>query len=61
MALYTGVIGTAVIFCGAYLVEKGRGVRLGRSVLQFLAMIPLAVPGMVLGLAYIFFFFLACS
>lgn len=56
MALYTGVIGTAVIFCGAYLVEKGRGVRLGRSVLQFLAMIPLAVPGMVLGLAYIFFF-----
>ena len=56
LALYTGVIGTAVIFCGAYLVEKGRGVRFGRSVLQFLAMIPLAVPGMVLGLAYIFFF-----
>jgi iron(III) transport system permease protein len=56
MALYTGVIGTAVIFCGAYLVEKGRGLRLVRSLLQLLAMIPLAVPGMVLGLAYIFFF-----
>jgi iron(III) transport system permease protein len=56
MALYTGLIGTAVIFCGAYLIEKGRTVRLGRSALQFLAMVPLAVPGMVLGLAYIFFF-----
>jgi iron(III) transport system permease protein len=56
MALYTGVIGTAVIFCGAYLVEKGRGLHLVRSLLQLLAMIPLAVPGMVLGLAYIFFF-----
>jgi len=56
MALYTGVAGTAIIFVGAYLVEKGRGFRAGRSVFQLLAMIPLAVPGMVLGLAYIFFF-----
>jgi iron(III) transport system permease protein len=56
MALYTGVAGTAIIFFGAYLVEKGRGFRIGRSVFQLLAMIPLAVPGMVLGLAYIFFF-----
>ncbi len=56
MALYTGVAGTAIIFFGAYLVEKGRGLRIGRSVFQLLAMIPLAVPGMVLGLAYIFFF-----
>jgi len=56
MALYTGVAGTAIIFCGAYLVEKGRGFRLGRSAFQLLSMIPLAVPGMVLGLAYIFFF-----
>lgn len=56
MALYTGVAGTLIIFCGAYLVEKGRGFRWGRGAFQFLAMIPLAVPGMVLGLAYIFFF-----
>jgi len=56
LALYTAVIGTGVVFVGAYLVEKGRGFRLGRQVFQFLAMVPLAVPGMVLGLAYIFFF-----
>jgi iron(III) transport system permease protein len=56
MALYTAVIGTAVVFVGAYLVEKGRGFRAARNGLHFLAMMPMAIPGMVLGLAYIFFF-----
>jgi iron(III) transport system permease protein len=56
LGLYTALIGTGVVFVGAYLVEKGRGFRLGRQAFQFLAMVPLAVPGMVLGLAYIFFF-----
>ena len=56
MALYTAAIGTATIFFGAYLVEKGRGFILGRNAFHAIAMIPLAVPGMVLGLAYIFFF-----
>jgi iron(III) transport system permease protein len=56
MALYTGVIGTGLVFLGAYLVEKGRGFGPGRTLFQFLAMMPMAIPGMVLGLAYIFFF-----
>jgi iron(III) transport system permease protein len=56
MALYTGVIGTGLVFFGAYLVEKGRGFGPGRTIFQFLAMMPMAIPGMVLGLAYIFFF-----
>jgi len=56
MALYTAVIGTAVVFTGAYMVEKGRGFGAGRTAFQFLAMMPMAIPGMVLGLAYIFFF-----
>ncbi|MDH3703378.1 MAG: putative 2-aminoethylphosphonate ABC transporter permease subunit [Alphaproteobacteria bacterium] len=56
MALYAAAAGTAVIFFGAYLVEKGQGFRLGRSFVQLLAIVPLAVPGMVLGLSYIFFF-----
>ena len=56
MASWTAVIGTAVVFIGAYLVEKSKGFREGRVVLQFLAMMPMAVPGLVLGLAYIFFF-----
>jgi iron(III) transport system permease protein len=38
------------------MVEKADGFRFGRGVFHFLAMMPMAVPGMVLGLAYIFFF-----
>jgi len=44
------------VFVGAYLVEKGRGFPRARGSLQFLAMMPMAIPGMVLGLSYIFFF-----
>lgn len=56
MAAWTAVIGTSVVFMGAYMVEKGKGFRVGRAAFQLLAMLPMAVPGLVLGLAYIFFF-----
>jgi iron(III) transport system permease protein len=49
-------IGSALVFLGAYLVEKTRNFETPRLLMQMLAMIPMAVPGMVLGLAYIFFF-----
>jgi len=56
MACYTAVFGTIIVFSGAYFVEKSRGLKKGRSILHFLSMIPMAIPGMVLGLSYIFFF-----
>lgn len=56
LGLYTAVIGTVIIFLGAYMVEKSKGFLPARSTFHFLAMLPMAVPGMVLGLAYIFFF-----
>jgi iron(III) transport system permease protein len=56
LGLLTATAGTAVIFVGAYMVEKGRGWAFGRAAFQLLAMTPMAVPGLVLGLAYIFFF-----
>jgi|TARA_B100002003_G_scaffold97962_1_gene91189 iron(III) transport system permease protein len=56
LGVYTALFGTIIVFCGAYLVEKGRGMNLGRNIFHFLAMMPMAVPGMTLGLAYIFFF-----
>ncbi len=56
MAGWTAVIGTAVIFAGAYLQEKTKGLQPVRFVVQLFAMLPLAVPGLVLGLGYIFFF-----
>jgi iron(III) transport system permease protein len=56
MASGSALLGTAAVFLGAYLVEKTRGWHLGRGLFQFLALLPLAVPGLVLGLGYIFFF-----
>lgn len=56
VAAYTAIIGTAVIFFGAYLIEKIRPYRGLRVFAQFMAMLPMAVPGLVLGLGYIFFF-----
>ena len=56
LGLYSAFFGTIIIFFGAYLVQKGRGFEAGRNLFQAIAIIPLAVPGMVLGLAYIFFF-----
>jgi len=56
LACYTAVFGTIIVFSGAYFVEKSRGLKKGRSILHFLSMIPMAIPGMVLGLSYIFFF-----
>jgi iron(III) transport system permease protein len=56
MAGSTAVLGAAVIFSCAYLLEKTRGFVIVRSIIQFLALLPLAVPGLVLGLGYIFFF-----
>ncbi len=56
MAAGTAVFGTALVFIGAYLLEKTQGLKLLRSAVRLLAMLPMAVPGLVLGLGYIFFF-----
>ena len=56
MAFLTAFFGTIVIFGGAYLIEKTRGMNATRGFIRMLAAIPMGVPGMVLGLGYIFFF-----
>jgi iron(III) transport system permease protein len=56
LALGTALGGTALVFVGAYLLEKTRGADWLRPGVQLLALLPMAVPGLVLGLAYIFFF-----
>jgi iron(III) transport system permease protein len=56
MAAGTAFFGTALVFVGAYLLEKTRGMDALRSLVRMLAMLPMAVPGLVLGLGYIFFF-----
>ncbi|TMH35533.1 MAG: putative 2-aminoethylphosphonate ABC transporter permease subunit [Betaproteobacteria bacterium] len=56
MAFFTALVGTVLIFGGAYLLEKTRGMSALRALIRLLAAIPMGVPGMVLGLGYIFFF-----
>jgi iron(III) transport system permease protein len=56
MAAGTAVFGTLLVFVGAYLLEKTQGFGPIRSLVRLLALLPMAVPGLVLGLGYIFFF-----
>lgn len=56
MSLWSALIGTAITFAGAYLIEKSRGMRALREISHFLSLMPLALPGLVIGLSYIFFF-----
>jgi iron(III) transport system permease protein len=56
MAGGTALFGTALVFSGAYLLEKTKGMDSLRALVRLLAVVPMAVPGLVLGLGYIFFF-----
>jgi len=56
MAGGTALFGTALVFIGAYLLEKTKGMDSLRGLVRLLAVVPMAVPGLVLGLGYIFFF-----
>ena len=56
MAAGAALFGTALMFVGAWLNEKTRDFFLMRGIVQLLAFLPMAVPGLVLGLGYIFFF-----
>lgn len=55
MAGLAALFGTALVFSGAYLIEKTKGVSPLRRLAHGLAMLPMAVPGLVLGLGYVFF------
>ncbi|CAN5736251.1 putative 2-aminoethylphosphonate ABC transporter permease subunit [soil metagenome] len=56
LAAGTSFFGTILVFVGAYMLEKTRGLDWARPIVRLLAMLPMAVPGLVLGLGYIFFF-----
>jgi len=55
LAIASAVFGSALIFTGSYLLEKTRQSPLTQT-LRLLCFIPMAVPGLVLGLGYVFFF-----
>jgi iron(III) transport system permease protein len=56
MSLLTAAFGTVFVFSYAYMMEKTAGFRLLRRCGRLLAALPLALPGMVVGVSFIFFF-----
>jgi iron(III) transport system permease protein len=61
MAAWCALVGAAVTFAGAYALEKTsrdktRGFDWLRPLIHLQALMPMAVPGMVLGIGYILFF-----
>jgi iron(III) transport system permease protein len=56
MSLWTAAFGACTVFVGAYLIEKTPKLGLLRPLMHFLAVLSMAVPGLVLGLGYVVFF-----
>ena len=56
LGAWCATAGAAFIFLTAYLLEKSRGIDAWRPFVRLMAVLPMGVPGMVLGLGYIFFF-----
>ena len=56
LAVLVSLFGTVFICFAAFLVEKCREHPVLRRLVHLMAMLPVATPGMILGLGYIFFF-----
>lgn len=56
LAAATAIFGTGFAFTGAYVSERNKGAPLLRGLFSRLALLPAAVPGLALGLAYVLFF-----
>ncbi|PWV65573.1 putative 2-aminoethylphosphonate ABC transporter permease subunit [Plasticicumulans acidivorans] len=56
LATLTALAGTTLVFLGAWLCEKVPALPWLRGLIHMLALLPMAVPGLVLGIAYILFF-----
>ncbi len=55
LAFSVATLGCVLSFVSAYLVEKPRHDQKARQVLHMVALIPMAIPGLVLGLGYLLF------
>ncbi len=56
VAFITAVVGSLIVFLGAYLIEKTRNLGFMRKGMHLMAVLSMAVPGLVLGLGYVMFF-----
>jgi len=56
MAGLSAIFGTVIVFIYAYLIEKTSGFGTLRRYGKLMSLLPMALPGMVIGLSFIFFF-----
>ncbi len=56
VALCTALLGSVIVFLGAYVIEKTRNLGWMRNAMHLMAVLSMAVPGLVLGLGYVLFF-----
>lgn len=56
VSLITAFLGTIICFCAAYFTERVKSGGCIQKICYFLAMAPMAIPGTVMGLAYVLFF-----
>jgi iron(III) transport system permease protein len=56
LAALVSLLGTALVFVTAFTGQRTKGHVMLKSLLQGLTLLPMAIPGLVLGIAYIFFF-----
>lgn len=56
MSILTAAFGTIFVFIFSYILEKGKGLGLLKKLGRMLSAIPIALPGIVIGISFIFFF-----
>jgi len=56
MSLITAIVGTAFVFAYSYMMEKTNGFALLTKFGKLLSILPMALPGMVIGISFILFF-----
>lgn len=56
ISLLTATIGTIFVFIFAYVSEKTKEAKILKSIAKLLSILPMALPGLVLGISYVLFF-----
>nr|WP_122013226.1 putative 2-aminoethylphosphonate ABC transporter permease subunit [Maliibacterium massiliense] len=56
LALVSAGVGTIMVFVATYLIEKVRSMQRTGAYIRFLSMLPMSIPGLVVGIAFILFY-----
>lgn len=56
VAIISATIGTVICFVAAYICERSNSFKIGNRITYFMAILPNAIPGLTIGIAFMFFF-----